>query len=189
MKYLLDNQETERLKFRLVTKDDFESWVPLFNNKEVPLFFNMNPNTQAKELCNIWFKKVFERYENNLGGMNALIDKNSGKLIGQSGLLIQTVADIKRIEVAYSILPEYWNMGYASEASAKCRDFAFKNNLTDSLISIVHEDNTNSRKVALKNGMSLETQIKSDNKNSTKVFDVFSITRSEWEKKFATNSK
>lgn len=53
----------------------------------------------------------------------------------------------------YSLLPEFWNKGFATEAAMKCRDFAFENNLTDSLISIISTTNTPSIAVALKNGM------------------------------------
>jgi RimJ/RimL family protein N-acetyltransferase len=53
---------------------------------------------------------------------------------------------------------KFWNKGYATEAARKCRDFAFTNSYTDTLISIVHVDNIKSEKVALKNGMTKTQQ-------------------------------
>ncbi|MBS1577911.1 MAG: GNAT family N-acetyltransferase, partial [Bacteroidetes bacterium] len=65
--------------------------------------------------------------------MNALIEKESGRLIGHCGLLVQTVDNITELEIAYSLLPEFWNKGYATEAASKCRDYAFENDFSDSL--------------------------------------------------------
>jgi len=57
-----------------------------------------------------------------------LIDKQSGDFIGQCGLLIQTVDEIEELEVGYSILPRFWNKGYATGLREKCIEYAFDNN-------------------------------------------------------------
>jgi RimJ/RimL family protein N-acetyltransferase len=56
------------------------------------------------------------------------------------------------LEVGYSILSSYQGKGYASEATKKCRDYAFFNNFSSSLISIIHPENTGSKEVAQNNG-------------------------------------
>lgn len=172
MSYLLTNQTSQRLRFRAVTKEDYDVWLPLFKEDNVGKFLGMPSGLTQAEQCDYWFKKVFHRYENNLGGMNALIDKKSGEFIGQCGLLIQTVEDEERLEVGYSILPKHWGKGYAQEAAIKCRDFCFENNYSKDLISMMHIDNIGSEIVAIRNGMTLEKQVKE--------FKVFSITREHW---------
>lgn len=177
MKYLLEDQETERLRFRLLKPEDFDTWKPLFNAENVALFLGLDATKSPKELCQIWFDKVFHRYENDLGGMNVLIDKNTNRFVGQCGLLIQTVEEQERLEVGYSILPEFWGLGYASEASQKCKDFAFTHDFTESLISVVHIENIGSEKVALKNGMTLEKMIPSYEGDPV---NIFGITKTTW---------
>ncbi|WP_052466942.1 GNAT family N-acetyltransferase [Psychroserpens damuponensis] len=172
MNLLLTDQESNRLQFRRVKKDDYNLWLPLFKEKNVDKFLGMPTGLSQKEQCDFWFNKVWHRYENNLGGMNALIDKATGHFIGQAGLLIQTVDHEKRLEVGYSILPEFWGQGYAQEAAKTCRDFCFKNEFSNHLISMMHVDNIASEMVAIKNGMSLEKQVDE--------FKVFSMTRAEW---------
>ena len=172
MKYLLTGQETERLKFRLLKSEDFDSWTHLFKAKNIADYLDLDPKLSESELCKKWFDKVFHRYENELGGMNVLIDKKTNRLIGQCGLLIQTIENIERLEVGYSILPEYWNQGFASEAAIKCKNYAFENNFADSLISMVHIENSGSEKVALKNGMTFEKKLKS--------FNIFRIDKENW---------
>ena len=159
MKYSLEGKETERLKFRLLKLEDFNDWINLFKGKNVAKFLGMDPNLSEKEMCEIWFEKTFNRYENDLGVMNVLIDKETNLLIGQCGLLVQSIQNIERLEIGYSILPKYWHKGYASESAIKCKNYAFENNLSDSLISMVHVENIGSEKVALKNGMILEQRI------------------------------
>lgn len=174
MKYLLTGQETERLKFRLLKPKDFDSWMDLFKAKNIAKYLDLDLNLSESEMCKIWFDKVFYRYENDLGGMNVLIDKKTNRLVGQCGLLIQTIDDIERLEVGYSILPKFWNQGYASESATKCKNFAFENQLADSLISMIHIDNLSSEKVALKNGMSFEKRLGS--------FNIFRIDKQNWNK-------
>ena len=85
--------------------------------------------------------------------MNALICKETNRLIGLCGLLVQTVVEKVALEIGYSILPEFWSNGYATEAAQKCREVAFKNEWTTHLISIIHIANLPSQNVAIKNGM------------------------------------
>ncbi|WP_107039160.1 GNAT family N-acetyltransferase [Brumimicrobium mesophilum] len=172
MKYLLTNQETKRLKFRLLDENDFEIWKELFTAENVGKFLDMDPNLTPRQMCEIWFKKSLKRYEDKTGGMNVMIDKQSNQLIGQCGLLIQNIDNEERLEIGYSVLPKFWNNGYAFEAALKCKEFAFKNNLANSLISMVHFENIGSEKVAKKNGMSLEKR--------SGDYNIFSIKKKDW---------
>jgi RimJ/RimL family protein N-acetyltransferase len=116
--------------------------------------------------------------------MNVMIHQESKEFIGQTGLLIQTVNGLRRLEVGYSILPEFWNQGYAKEAAVRWRDTAFEKvynkDFGNSLISVIHEQNIGSIKVALHNGMTLEAPYKED--SNTEQFFIYSITREEWER-------
>lgn len=157
MKYLLKGQESERLLFRELRETDFAVLVDFFTNPLSTEFW-WPPVKDPVVACKSSFDKTFSRYANDTGGMNVLIDKSSNDLIGLCGLLIQNVDGNEELEVGYSIMPEFWNKGYATEAAQKCRDFAFDNNFSESLISIIHEKNERSKKVALKNRMRLDSQ-------------------------------
>ncbi len=155
MNYLLEGEESERLLYRKLVESDFDAWLA-FHEDPSSMQYWPAPYEEPDVACRTWFDKVFYRYENNLGGHNALIEKESAKLVGMCGLLIQTVDDIEELEIGYSLLPEFRKMGFASEAAIRCREYAAKNDLRDSIISIIHEDNVPSKKVALKNGMHLD---------------------------------
>ncbi|MGW9687087.1 GNAT family N-acetyltransferase [Flagellimonas sp. 2504JD1-5] len=153
--YLLENQSTERLLFRKIRPSDFDAWLPFYHDPKSTEFWEGLPSDPV-EACKIQFDRIFERYEEGSGGMNALILKKTGQLVGICGLLVQTVDGIEELEIGYSVLPEFWQQGFAFEAAQKCKTFAFENNFAPSLISIIHVDNIPSQKVALKNGMYLD---------------------------------
>lgn len=153
--YLLEHEESERLLFRRLQPSDFGDWLPFYHDPKSTQYWEGLPS-DPQEACKIQFDRIFERYENDLGGMNALTLKTSGQLVGICGLLVQVVDGMEELEIGYSILPKFWLQGYAVEAAQKCKHFAFQKGFSDSLISIIHVDNVPSQKVALKNGMFLD---------------------------------
>lgn len=74
MKYLLNGESTERLIFRNLKESDFDSWLPFHRDPRSSEFWNGLPN-DPKTACQQQFNRVFERYEQDLGGMNALYAK------------------------------------------------------------------------------------------------------------------
>lgn len=176
MKYTLEEQETERLKFRLLNIADFDVCIKLFEDIEVCRFLGVDKIETPKERCRLWFEMTFERYKNDLGGQNILLDKNTNKIIGQCGLLVREMEEKKEIEIAYSILPEYRKKGFATESTEKCKNFAFENKFSESLISIIHTENINSEKVAKKNGMRKDKNIEFKGM----LVNIYRIDFSEW---------
>ena len=179
MKFLLINQETDRLKFRQLEDSDFENWLELFNDDETAQLLGMTEYKSPRERCEKWFEWTFHRYENNLGGQNVLILKETGEIIGQAGLLVREINDKNELEVAYSILPKFRRKGFATEASRKCKDFAFENNFNERLISIIVPENENSKKVALKNGLQFDKKINFHGKE----MEIFLINKKNWAEK------
>ena len=157
-KYSLEGQETERLLFRRITEQDFDTWLAFCKYPDSLKYIFSQEQLKVEdpiERCRMWFNKVFHRYENGLGGMNALVDKQTGEFVGQCGLLIQTIDDNEELEIGYSIMPSYRGKGFASEAANRCKEFASENDYTTSLISVIVPQNLDSIKVAMNNGMKL----------------------------------
>lgn len=117
---------------------------------------NILGTLEPEAFCKAWFEKVFDRYKNNTGGHNVLIEKATGMRVGMCGLLVQDVDGKEELEIGYSLHPAFTGKGFATEAAQKCRDFAFENNFAQSLISIIHIENKSSENVAVRNGMTIE---------------------------------
>lgn len=176
VRYLLDGECSDRLNYRKVRQSDFDSWLPFFEDPNTSKYWVFEEPQPPIQTCQNWYERQFQRYANDLGGMNALIDKSSGQLVGHCGLLVQSVDRKPELEVAYSLLPGFWGLGYASEAALKCRDYAFDNCLADSLISIISLTNLPSEKVAIKNGMKTDKQTEY---NFNQV-NIFRVQRNQW---------
>ncbi|KGK30139.1 GNAT family N-acetyltransferase [Cellulophaga sp. E6(2014)] len=155
MDYLLNNSTSDRLLFRKLQPSDFNVWLPFHEDKRTSEFWEGLPENPI-EACKADFERTLYRYEHNLGGKLALIHKQTKTFLGLAGLLVQEIHEKKEIEIAYSLLPKHWNMGYATEAAKACIDYAISNNLCSSLISIIHKDNIPSQKVAQRNGLTLD---------------------------------
>lgn len=130
----------------------------------------------AEECCEKWFEWTFNRYENNLGGQNILIEKSSCEIIGQAGLLVRELLGNEELEIAYSILPNYRKKRFALEAARKCKNFAFENNFHERLISMIIPENIISKKTAEKNGLKFKEQIVFHEQ----LFDLHEITKDKW---------
>jgi len=153
--YVLFNKKSERLLFKEVKASDFEHWLPFHEEPLSSQYWSGLPS-DPKIACKEQFNRIFERYNENKGGMNALFLKDSNTLIGLCGVLLQQVNGKIEFEIGYSILPKYWRQGFAFEAAEKCKHIAFEKEWTSSLISIIQVNNIPSQKTALKNGMFLD---------------------------------
>lgn len=174
----LDGKETDRLYLRYVTKNDIPAWTVFFETEDYLPFLGLPIQNDRSAMAEDWINIQLERYKNKNYGHLALIEKESGKFIGNCGVLPRDLNNKKEYEIGYSLIPEFWGKGYAIEAARFFRDFAFENNLADSLISIIEINNIPSQKVAERNGMQRTIQIPYI---GMEVF-IYRIFRQDWEK-------
>ena len=172
-----DHLETARLTTRFLTKDDVTAWVE-YCKDPIATRFTAVPGKKPEEMAKAGINVTLKRYKEKRYGLQALITKETGEFVGQCGLLLQEVNGKNEIEIGYHLIPRYWGKGYATEAAKKFRDYAFENNITDSVISCVDPDNTESKKVALRNGMRL---VETNAVCKGAKYDLYRITRKEWE--------
>lgn len=171
-----DSIETPRLISRKVTEADIETWRTFFEDKTACHFFPANGVEDPLLRATDWIKRQLDRYETQRYGLHAIIDKNSGAFLGQCGLLLQEIDDRKEIEVGYSFFPKYWGNGYATEAAQAFRNFAFEKDITNDITSIIHIDNVNSQRVALRNGLTRGKEVFWMGMN---VY-IYRMNREEW---------
>ena len=102
--------------------------------------------------------------------------RESAVPIGYCGFFHQVVDAAPEIEIGYRLHPDFWNKGFATEAARAVRDCGFSEWKLDRVISLIHPENTASRRVAEKNGMILEKE------TVFKGFpaQVFAMNRQQW---------
>jgi [ribosomal protein S5]-alanine N-acetyltransferase len=169
------NLSSSRLKYRKLNENDVDLWMEFFQSDKALEFLPYENNNRVQ--CKAWLdKQINVRYTVDELGLYAVVEKDSSSLIGQCGLLWQEVDGVKELEIGYHLIPRFWRKGYATEATQTFKNFAFKNKLADSLISVIHINNFNSQKVAERNGMSREKETIFWN---MPVF-VYRIKKEEW---------
>lgn len=143
--------ETERLILRKLRQSDFDALCAILQDNDVMYAYEgafSNDEVQA------WLDKQLSRYETDGIGLYAVILKDTGELIGQCGLTMQDIPSYRVVEVGYLFQKRFWHRGYATEAAAACRDYAFSALGVKEVFSIIRDNNTASQNVALRNGMS-----------------------------------
>lgn len=89
-----------------------------------------------------------------------IVETHDGEFIGDCGLIWQQVNDSAHLEVGYHVKTSAQNLDYATEAATACRDHARSQALSSRLVSIIHQHNRASQRVAEKIGMSLDRRLK-----------------------------
>lgn len=161
-RYSLHGLSSERLDFRRLEDSDFENWLPFCQHPEALNYIPISPHPDPVKRCEAWFDRVYTRYREKTGGMHVLVDRNSGKMVGQCGLMRSELEEKQVIELGYAILPEYWGKGYAAEAAAFCIETVFAKQWGKEVIALIEEENIASHRVALKIGMLASRQIERD---------------------------
>lgn len=171
-----DQLETGRLYTRFLTPEDAGVWTEFFKDKDALAYLPLHGFTKPEELSENWLNRQLQRYRQQRYGLQALVHKKTGELIGQCGLLLQEVDGITETEVGYHILKKHRGCGYAPEAAERFIRYAFENKLSESVISIIHINNSNSQRVALKNGLEREKQTRWNNLDVW----IYRIDKARW---------
>jgi [ribosomal protein S5]-alanine N-acetyltransferase len=151
-----EGQETGRLITRHLTEGDIPCWTAFFKEPEAIEFFPMYHNKPHEDSAREWIERQCTRYIKQEYGMQAVLEKKTGLLVGQCGLIAKDIDGIRELEVGYSILKPYWGLGYAAEAARLFMDFAFRDQRAGSIISTISPGNAKSIRVAEKNGLVFE---------------------------------
>ena len=84
--------------------------------------------------------------------------KADGQLAGDCGLMRQKVDGVTETEVGYHLARRFQGQGLATEAARACIDHAFSELGLLRVISLIRPENGPSRRVAERNGMSIEKE-------------------------------
>jgi ribosomal-protein-alanine N-acetyltransferase len=149
--------ETERLILRCLTLDDLDALAALYRDPDVRKYFP--EGTLTREETREELEWIIDVYYGQYGfGLWATIDRETGELIGRSGLLPWTIDGSSEVEVAYLLAKAYWGRGLGTEAAKAVLEYGFERLRLSRLICLTHPLNEASIKVAGKIGMTLERE-------------------------------
>ena len=114
--------ETERLLLRELTPEDFDALYAVLADADIMQYY---PYTFDENRVRDWIARNMTRYRKDGFGLWAVVLKESGEMIGDCGLTLQNIDGELLPEIGYHIRKDHQRKGYAREAAAAVRDWAF----------------------------------------------------------------
>jgi [ribosomal protein S5]-alanine N-acetyltransferase len=165
--------ETDRLILRSFREEDVHVMAQLFSNPDF-MRFSSGVFTERKQTVT-FIEKVMACDRAGIPSQFAVIPRGKDAVIGYCGFY-HHVEVPGEIEIGYRLHPDYWNRGLITEAACAVRDHGFADLKLPRVISLIHPENIASRRVAEKNGMKVENEIKFRGFPAL----VYAITREQW---------
>ncbi len=110
----------------------------------------------SPEELNEWYSKQLDHHIRRGFGLWSTVERVSNTWIGLCGVIRRNIESVEELEVCYFLRPKFRHRGYAREAAAACRDYAFNTLGARRVVSCVRVDNAPSRHVAEFLGMSVD---------------------------------
>ena len=145
--------ETERLILREFTREDLPRLIEMRADPEVNKYLGgtrlQNPEAIEKRL-----QVYIDSYTKNGFGVSAIIWKQSGEMIGWSGL--QPLEDTGEIEVGYGMIKEFWGKGIGYECARAWLSYGFEKCNLEKIVALSVPENKGSWRIMEKLGMRCE---------------------------------
>ena len=167
--------ETARLRLRVPQAGDFERFAEVLGNEEAARYIGGHQPRAAAwrrflQMPGAWVVQGF--------GMFSVIDKASGRWLGQMGPWRPD--GWPGNEIGYAFHPDAWGQGFAVEAGLAARDWAFETLGWDDAIHCIDPNNVPSQKVAQRLGSRKRGPGKLPPPFEEVPIEIWGQTRAEW---------
>lgn len=172
--------ETPRLVLRPFGLDDASAVQRLAGERVIADTTLNIPHPYENGMAEKWIESHQPGFEAGLLATFAIIFRDDPQLIGAVGLRLDQ--ELNKGELGYWIGKPFWNLGYATEATAAVLKYGF-NDLRLNRISACHlARNPSSGRVMEKAGMLREGMARQDTKKWDKYEDMvlYGIIREDW---------
>ena len=152
--------ETKRTVIRPFIEDDLEGFYRCMSDEIATEYLLFADDQKTFEGTKQLLEMTIDNYDNDEQIYALTVaDRLTGEFIGSVGFGPDFGADpgfCGSVQMFWSILPEYWGKGYATEASKRLLEYAFEELGIKKIIAYSHPQNIASKKIALKIGMKEE---------------------------------
>jgi len=138
---------TERLVLRPFEADDLDELVAI--HAEESFWWYPRRGAMSAEETGAFLNTMRRRYEEDGFGIEALIERTSGKMIGWAGLAVPHFLPeiLPAVEVGWRLSGAYRGRGLATEAGAAAVDFGFTKAGLECIVSLYEPENVASGRV------------------------------------------
>ena len=142
--------ETPRLVLRELVPGDYAGICAMLQDGRVMYAYE---GAFSDREAHDWLDRQIARYRDDGFGLWAVIEKSSGRIVGQCGITMQELCGRRVPEVGYLLCHDCWHCGFATEAAVACRDYGFDVLGFGEIYSIIRDTNKASQRVASRVGM------------------------------------
>ena len=150
---------TERLVLRPFTEADVEPYTAVLQTPEVRASLHLPDDIGP---IDAWQQMAgwLGQWELRGTGQWAVVERQSGAFVGRAGLHWPPRPDWPGVEIGWTLHPDHWGRGYATEAGRASVDYAFHVLPRDEVFSTILPENARSAAVAQRLGFTLfETRV------------------------------
>jgi RimJ/RimL family protein N-acetyltransferase len=130
--------------------------------------------------------RVIGRYESDGFGVEAVVERASGTMVGWAGLAVPHFLPeiLPAVEVGWRLSEPYRGRGFATEAGGAAVDWGFREAGLDRIVSIYEPANERSGRVMERLGFTYALTTRAGTPPGEKVV-VMELLRSRWEQRVA----
>ena len=100
--------ETDRLLLRPMVPGDLDGFLPVVND---PMSMRFYPRPFDGEMAKLWIERIGERYERDGFGLLAVIERESGEIVGDCGPMRMETGHGTFVELGWHIRPDRQGRG------------------------------------------------------------------------------
>ncbi|WP_297679840.1 glutamine-hydrolyzing GMP synthase [Helicobacter sp.] len=174
--------ESERVFLRPYTQADFVALHRILSDKKTMYAWG---HGFSKKESQEWLDKQLAHYQQYGFGIWAIVEKQSGEIIGNAGLNYAEI-NLKGktqevVEIGYLLHHDFWDKGYGSEAARMCVKYGFETLGLEEVYCLIKEDNLSSLKVAKKLSMQKVGEYLKSYKGKKINHLVFKLKKNVWQ--------
>lgn len=143
--------ETARLHLRHFTPGDLDDLYPIFSDPDVLTYMKTGEPASRAETERA-LSSIIKHWEQHGFGRWAVVDKETGKLIGYGGLRNLEGTP----ELVYLLARAYWGKGLATEIARASLKWGFEERHFERIVAVTRPNHAASRRIMEKVGMIYE---------------------------------
>jgi RimJ/RimL family protein N-acetyltransferase len=148
---------TERVILREIRIEDLDDFFEMDSDPEVHKYLGTQPVTSKEQIADM-IHFVRQQYIDNGIGRWAIIDRESNRFIGWTGLkLVRDLINNRTnyFDLGYRLIRKYWGQGISTEAAQASLSYGFESLNINEIIATVNCENAASNNVVIKLGFKL----------------------------------
>ena len=152
----LDKFNTERISAERLKEEHIEFIHRMHQDEQVMSYLG---GIRSSEQTAEYMEQNLYHWEKYGYGIWVLRENSTGDLIGRGGMRNAVLGGNEEVEVAYGLLPEFWNKGLATEFAGAVVRIGLSEIGLSGLACVTHPDNLASQRVVEKTGFVFERKV------------------------------